>query len=364
MAAAAVQQRAAAAKACPARGRPHSRHTVGRWCSGLQGAFSSSSDSSSSDDEPGLDDIDSGGSGSEPTGRQGRQHDANNNNNNDSNQPSGFQVRHTESAAAAGAAARPGLAAYGIERDRQEVEQCGQLRLSAAWSTFEQQLAVLNRQRQLLVLATSHLPVDQLPAEIQQLFGWEGAAAVRAPGPQRQQQQQQAGLSPQPLSAMGAAAYGVSGAQHSGRRMQFRSSSSSRTVQVCGHAPAGECLSCSGDMQSALGRAVAVTSCRVEANAAAPGPARDTSSRQAPPQESQPSTLQAEQPAAVDALIAAAVREKGKRWAQPGLPSDTPVHQPGASAVQQWGAALQQLNAAQQAEARALLEQVSSGAGA
>lgn len=57
-------------------------------------------------------------------------------------------------------------------RRTQQKQQCQQLRLSTAWSVFEQQLAAVSgAQQSVLVLATCQLPAEVLPHDIQQVFG-------------------------------------------------------------------------------------------------------------------------------------------------------------------------------------------------
>jgi hypothetical protein len=136
----------------------------------MDGMMSSSSGSESGDSSS---DADSG-SDDEGAGPRRAQFDSNNAVN---------SVALT--ATAAGLQRQPGVASVQQRMQRRARQQQQQLRLSAAWSVLEQQLALLHGQQQgVLVLATCQLPAEALPHEMQQLFGCSDQ-------PQQQQQQQQ-----------------------------------------------------------------------------------------------------------------------------------------------------------------------------
>jgi hypothetical protein len=241
------------------------------------------------------------------------------------------------------------------------------LQFSAAWSVFEQQLAMLHSRQRLLILATSQLPVEELPHEMQQLFGW------------RQQQQQQRRWD----ATAAAGADSSDGWRHV-------SCSSSRTVQVCDHVTAGACASNStaaakAALTTAVDRAMQMAASALHSgNGSGTGGANGFADAAKPARELQASTGSSQltegwlqrhdtasrtgadaldshrqqQRAPVDALIAAALRQKEQqqRQMQRQLSARVPTQQ--MLAAQQLAAPLQQLNDAKRAEALTLLDQV------
>jgi hypothetical protein len=220
---------------------------------------------------------------------------------------------------------------------------------------FEQQLAALHsQQRVLLILATTQLPVQSLPGELQQLFGWQpeqahAAAAQQQHAPQSQMQQDDAGCSSRGLSLSCC----------SGRTVQV---SAQDTAEAAGAAKAA--LVAAGDRARQLPAAGVDRSFtdrgaehallpvqQQHAAAAAAVGSGGVEEATIPPQQQQ-------QQSGVDALIIAAVQQKEQqqRQAQRQLPARVSSRQ--VLAALQLGAALQQLNDAQKAEANALLAQV------
>jgi hypothetical protein len=74
---------------------------------------------------------------------------------------------------------------------RQQQQQQQQWRLSSAWSVLELLVTALTAQQQVLLLATSNIPVEQLPHDMQQFFNWPSRTARSYTCQQQQQQQQQ-----------------------------------------------------------------------------------------------------------------------------------------------------------------------------
>ena len=347
------------------------KQTFGGWCSGLTSAFGCDSSGSSDGSDGSSDNEEASGSESDPESSQPaadmQQQEGEADPNNISTHSSSLGGDAT-AAAAADAATAGGSGGGGQHRQqrrqqRRRWQQQPELSLSSAWSVFEQQLAALHsQQRALLILATTQLPVQSLPGELQQLFGWQAeqahaaAAAQQQHPPQSQMQQEDAGCS--------------------SRGMSSSSCCSGRTVQVCGQdtfkaaVGAQAAAAAAGDRvqqvpaagvdrsladSDALHNPLSVQQQHAAAAAAACGSA--SVEEPASPLQPQPPQQQ-EQRSGVDALISAAVQQKEqqRRQAQRQLPARVSSRQ--VLAAQQLGAALQQLNDAQKAEATALLAQV------
>lgn len=300
-------------------------------------------------------------------------------------------------AAAAAAAAGNRSAGTGSRPQRgmrqQQQQQAGSgsdlLQVSAAWSVFEQQLSALhNQRRQLLVLATTHLPVEQLPQEVQQLFGWTAATGKQ----QQQQGQQHFGSASQLQLPAGRDAAGWGGV----RRAEHLQLSSSRTIQLCERVWPRDSGSSTPDaaaakaaLKEALDRAIHLAAGLLLADSSSTGSSgsegvcvaeqlqpcdlpdtsrtsqdqqgtHSSSSREHPASGLGESGVQQQQPSAgVDALISAAMQQqqaKRQQLLQRRPPARVPTQQ--MVAVAQLRLPLQQMNDAQRAEAHTLLNQV------
>jgi hypothetical protein len=219
-----AQQHSSGSTAAAAGAWKHGTSAFG-GAGAMDGMMSSSSESESGDSSSSSD-ADSG-SDAEGDGQRQPQFDSNN------------AVNNMGAPAAASRLQRQPDAARVQQRmqrrARQLQQQQRQLRLSAAWSVLEQQLAVLHGQQQgVLVLATCQLPAEALPHEMQQLFGCSD------------QQQQQCGS----MSAASGDHYSSSGAMVQTCCCNVSGSSSVTTAAAAAAANAAA-------LQCALDRAVA-----------------------------------------------------------------------------------------------------------